>query len=277
MEKIKSYSEHHRLLHGLPTQEHELFFEYLAISPSYFKAHQYVTGSANDSEIFASIYKWDVVLKIYSICGDVFTTTFDQWWKSCGQSLFYVPNKDVGYLPNGPMKLRVNKVNTYTLKKGISLVHWKSFFETKNNKKIENWYLGVTASLRSKWNDELRKNRGKTAINVEAREAMGMLVSKKLKETLYLAENAARGEFPSLTPINSGLKFNSHDQITAQNLSSKAHIDEIENANRQGLPSPFKKAARKFTRNKRLIKKEVERQVRLRLDEELKKLKTLHK
>jgi hypothetical protein len=80
-----------------------------------------------------------------------------------------------------------------------------------------------------------------------------------------------------LTPINSGLKFNSHDQITAQNLSSKAHIEEIENAKRQGLPSPFKKAARKFTRNNRLIKKEVERQVRLRLDEELKKLKTLHK
>ena len=275
MEKIKSYSEHHRLLHGLPTQEHELFFAYLAISPSYFKAHQFITGLANNSEVFTSILKWDVVLKTYSICGDVFTTTFDQWWKNCGQSLFYLPNKDGGYLPNGPMKLMVNKINTSTLIKGISLVKFKSFFETKNKVKIENWRLGVEASVRSKWRDELRKNRGKTAINLEAREALGMLVSKKLKETLYLAENAARGEFPSLTPINSGLKFNSHDQITAQELSSQAHIDEIANAESQGLPSPFKKAARRFARNKRMIKKEVERQVRQRLDEEMKKINLL--
>ena len=151
---------------------------------------------------------------------------------------------------------------------------FKSFFETKNNKKIANWRLGVEASLRSKWNDELRENRGKTAINVEARDAMGMLVSKKLKETLYLAENAARGEFPSTVPINTGLKFNSHDQISAQRLSSQAHIHEFSKIEREGLPSPFKKAARKFARNRKIIKKEVERQVQQRLEEEIKKLRT---
>ena len=128
MEKIKSYSEHHRLLHGLPSQEHELFFAYLAISPSYFKAHQYMTGSAKDSEIFAAILKWDIVLKTYSTCGDIFTTTFDQWWTSCGQSLFYVLNKEGGYSPEGPIKLMVNKINKETLIKGLSLVNWKSFF-----------------------------------------------------------------------------------------------------------------------------------------------------
>ena len=274
MEKIKSYSEHHRLLHGLPTQEHELFFAYLAISPSYFKAHQYLTGSAKDSKNFTAILKWDIVLKTYSTCGDVFTTTFDQWWTSCGQSLFYIPNKEGGYSPEGPIKLLVNKINKETLIKGLSLVNWKSFFETKNNKKIANWRLGVEASLRSKWNDELRENRGKTAINVEARDAMGMLVSKKLKETLYLAENAARGEFPSTVPINTGLKFNSHDQISAQRLSSQAHIHEFSKIEREGLPSPFKKAARKFARNRKIIKKEVERQLEQRLEEEIKKLRT---
>lgn len=109
---------------------------------------------------------------------------------------------------------------------------------------------------------------------MEARDAMGMLVSKKLKETLYLAENAARGEFPSTVPINTGLKFNSYDQISAQKLSSQALIDEFSKIEREGLPNPFKKAARKFARNRKIIKKEVERQVQQRLEEEIKKLRT---
>ena len=147
------------------------------------------------SKNFTAILKWDIVLKTYSTCGDVFTTTFDQWWTSCGQSLFYIPNKEGGYSPEGPIKLLVNKINKETLIKGLSLVNWKSFFETKNNKKIANWRLGVEASLRSKWNDELRENRGKTAINVEARDAMGMLVSKNSRKLCILQKTLREENF----------------------------------------------------------------------------------
>jgi hypothetical protein len=39
-----------------------------------------------------------------------------------------------------------------------------------------------------------------------------MLVSKNLKEALVIAENAARGRFPSLEPIETGLSFD-YEQI----------------------------------------------------------------
>ena len=68
--------------------------------------------------------------------------------------------------------------------------------------------------LKSKWADELKTATKNTQDNLEARTSLGILVSKHLKEAFYLAENAARGIFPSLEPIDTGLSFD-YEQIWA--------------------------------------------------------------
>jgi len=45
-----------------------------------------------------------------------------------------------------------------------------------------------------------------TAKNLDARERVGQLVSKMIKEALYLSENAARGSFPNMSPVQ-GVSF----------------------------------------------------------------------
>ena len=252
-----SISDQHRLTHGIHYDEHEFFYEYLLISPSYQKAHQVMSGQTVSEDVIKNISEWDLVLKTYALCGDVYSMTFLKWWNSIGRGVFYTQLDDGTYTPNGSLLLLKNKINVLTLIKGFVLVNFKSNYEIPEEKRVENWRLAVECSIPSKWTDQLKPNSKKTLENLEARTALGFLVSKKLKEALYIAENAARGQYPSNKPIKSGLIFN-YEQIHRIGLvMAELFLQELRERNKKGLGLHFTAAVKKFRRKQTKQKKSV--------------------
>lgn len=267
MKNNQNIGEMHRLEHGLHFDEHEFFYEYLLISPSYQMAHQVMNGEIKDAARIESVANWDKVLQTYALCGDVYSMPFLKWWDSIGRGIFYTQQSDGTYLHQGSFALLTNKVNVLTLVKGYVLVNNKSSTERFEGKRIENWRLGVESNVPSKWTQQLKRNSKKTHDNLEARTTLGILVSKKLKEALYLAENAARGEFPSITPVASGLEFD-YDQIyEVGKTMNQLFLQEWGERTNAGLgfhkPAVVKKYQRKQKADKK-IQLEVERQIKLR-------------
>ena len=267
----KNIGEQHRLEHGLPDDEHQLFFDYLQISPSYQLAHKLKTGQLAPNQESSRITDWELVLKTYAIAGDVFSVTFLQWWEAVGRNVFYHQQPDGSYLSEGPIRLQINKLNIMTLIKGPVLVCFKAIGERSEvveNNKVDNWRLGVECNVPSKWTEGLKKNSKKTQDNLEARTALGGLVSKKLKEALYIAENAARGIYPSNQKIKTGLKFNGDEIFRIESNNSKLFLIELKKRNKVGLGLHLTSVVKKYHRkqaNKKKIEKEIERQVQLRL------------
>ncbi|PUE36790.1 hypothetical protein [Limnohabitans sp. Hippo4] len=267
----KNIGEQHRLEHGLPDDEHQLFFDYLQISPSYQLAHRLKTTQHDLDQEPSHVSNWNEVTKTYAICGNVFSVTFLQWWELNGRLAFYQQQEDGTYLPQGPLKLEVNKLNTMTLIKGPILVCFKAIDERSTiveRNRVENWRLGVECNIPSKWTKVLKKNSKKTLDNLEARTALGVLVSKKLKEALYIAENAARGIFPSNAKISTGLVFDGDEIYRIEKNNTALYFAEIKIRNNAGLghhlTSAVKKYQRKQASNKK-IEQEIERQVQIRL------------
>lgn len=90
----------------------------------------------------------------------------------------------------------------------------KIYFKPSNTndysdwKKDEHWKLAKISSLKSSYLNQIKINSKKKLSNVKTRNYLSMLVSKNIKSAYFLAENAARGKFPSLDPIDSGIQFN---------------------------------------------------------------------
>jgi hypothetical protein len=220
------------------TDKEESFFDFLMISPSYQLAHKLRTKGDRSigKEQLPSDFK--KVLEIYDLCGDIFSRNFEGWWEERGRDLLrrrdyqgdliaypvdltYSANKlvdeftafvnqakaDRKFNRSPDISFLTNKVRISALHARLALVNDKGRIERKTGKKISNWRLGVEVKLKSKWADELKAVTKNTIENLEARINLGILVSKHLKEALYLSENAARGIFPSLIPIDSGLSF----------------------------------------------------------------------
>jgi hypothetical protein len=207
------------------------------------------------------------VLKTYVQCGDIYTTPFLKWWDGIGRDLFYTRQNDGSYLSIGSMRLLTNKVNEATLLQAVALVNDKARIQNKDGKRIENWRLGVEVSLRSKWTKQLKSSTKKTHDNLEARTTLGILVSKKLKEAFYIAENAARGSFPSITPIESGLEFDYPALYELVNVNLNMDTLEKRELKSAGLYVPKTYFARKVKPKLDKAKKiqiEVERQIKLR-------------
>ena len=267
----KNIGEQHRLQHGLPNDEHQFFYEYLQISPSYQRAHKLKTGQLVPNQESFQISDWDQVLRTYSIAGDVFSLTFLQWWDAVGRNVFYTQQPDGSYLSEGQMSLKNNKLNIMTLIKGPVLVCFKAIDERSTvveSNRVENWRLGVDCNIPSKWTKVLKKNSKKTLDNLEARTALGVLVSKKLKEALYIAENAARGIYPSNAKIRTGLEFDGDEIYRIQKNNTTLFLAEMKERNKVGLGYHFTAVAKKFNRKydaKQKLESEIERQVQLRL------------
>jgi hypothetical protein len=267
MKNNQSIGEIYRLQNGLSNDEHELFHEYLLISPSYQLAHKVMSGQAVDTAVIDGVSKWDSVLETYAVCGDVFSMPFLRWWETIGRGVFYTQKEDSTYTIKGSLRLLSNKVRIKTLMEGVALVNDKARLEIKKGKRIENWRLGVEVSLRSKWTKQLKSSTKKTHDNLEARTTMGILVSKKIKEALYIAENAARGSFPSTTPIDSGLEFNYYALYYLVKANLIKDLSERLARKRNGLYIPKTYFARKVKPKLDKAKKiqiEVERQIKLR-------------
>jgi hypothetical protein len=67
--------------------EHEWFFNYLRISPSYQLAHAIFLGEKKKSSS-RHIPQFSEVMSTYKLFGDVFNTNFPAWWETRAHQLF---------------------------------------------------------------------------------------------------------------------------------------------------------------------------------------------
>ncbi len=237
------------------TDKEEVFFEFLLMSPSFQLAYKLRTQGLNKEEKSLLPSDFNRVLEIFDLCGNIFETDFDSWWEDRGRDLLRSSNqyedliaypvdlsKSANILikeftnfvsevkslrkskPTSPITILTNKTRLQALHLRLALVNDKGRLEWKSGKKIENWRLGVEVDIKSKWTTELKTATKNTIDNLEARTSLGILVSKHLKEALYLAENAARGVFPSVEAIDTGLTFDFEKTwLLAKNQIKLAH------------------------------------------------------
>jgi hypothetical protein len=237
------------------TDKEEVFFEFLLMSPSFQLAYKLRTQGLNKEEKSLLPSDFNRVLEIFDLCGNIFETDFDSWWEDRGRDLLRSSNqyedliaypvdlsKSANILikeftnfvsevkslrkskPTSPITILTNKTRLQALHLRLVLVNDKGRLEWKSGKKIENWRLGVEVDIKSKWTTELKTATKNTIDNLEARTSLGILVSKHLKEALYLAENAARGVFPSVEAIDTGLTFDFEKTwLLAKNQIKLAH------------------------------------------------------
>jgi len=140
--------------------------------------------------------------------------------------------------------------------------------EKKSGKKVEHWQLAVVWGITSSWTKQLKVDDKKTHANLEARTALGILVSKKLKEALYLVENAARGRFPFIEPIKSGLTLKDAEILEITDLQYELNSKNKKDRKAKGLYVPKSYYLRKILPTWKLEmekKREIEKQVRLKL------------
>lgn len=286
----------------LPTIEHNLFFQYLIISPSYWKAHLIRKGELreDDKSVPKDIKK---VLKIYDLFGDIFFTPFEVWWEATGCNLFYSGTDiktlnitiDITKSKNGLLKqieekiddaqlrrkqaikpkvsLAINKIQPFSLFEKLLLIEEKAKAFRDGNPKLENWKIALIVNLETKWKSKLNENSRLTSRNEVARAYLGMLVSKNIAEAVAVAENAARGDFPSKVGAPSRMRL---DYEHLSKLFFERFIEEVEymwetsTAGRaikhhdytNAMMKELKKKMRSKKRLDRLVEKEVAKRVR---------------
>jgi hypothetical protein len=226
-------------VHQMPDLEHELFFDYLTISPSYQYAHEIRSKKNSIKEKDLRKTNFSKVLDTYEVMGCVFSLTFDEWWTKIGQFVFVdegkfsklnftlnmLSDKSVlmnqiesaidrykEILANNNKKIQVqnNKINIDNLNFLKHLVVIKGAQEFHEKKSLPDWMVGVYAadyrpnskyaeSFINRYPDlftstiSLDKNKN----NERDRMLLGQLVSRQLKESIVISENAAYGIFPS--------------------------------------------------------------------------------
>ena len=221
-----NFGDRWKNLNQLPTVEHNLYFQYLIVSPSYWKAHLIRKGelSLTDKTLPKDI---KAVLKTYDQFGDIFTTPFEVWWEQTGCNLFYsdadlttlsltldITKPKQALMEQVDLKiseaqkrqkkskrakafLEVNKIQPFSLFEKLQLIEEKASAYLEGNPGLENWRIALSANLQTKWKRGIKEDSKLTASNEKVRAYLGMLVSKNIAEALIVAENAARGKFPS--------------------------------------------------------------------------------
>ena len=217
----------------LPNYKHEFMFSYLQISTSYWLAHRVIGLGENiaEAELPAD---FDQVLNTYRLIGNVFQKEFYEWWLEGGKDVFATNKKKLFWLGIDPNKSRevlqkefdaflnkldansqtsdkivfqVNKIRMDSLDHRHDLVHERAWRLGKHWEKEPLWKLIRWGQYPSERRKEIRINSKRKSSNVEVRAYLTMLASKSLKIALYIAENAARGIFPSQEPLESALDF----------------------------------------------------------------------
>lgn len=247
MSFFKTISNPWGIVYLMPDLEHELFFDYLTLSPSYQYANQIREDKKTREEKRLLKTHFKKVFKTYDIVGNIFFITFDEWWTKHGQFIFIDKNKfsnlnftlnmlkskkeilsevseavDIykKILSNEKEKIKFikSKININNLSFLKHLVSIKSGQEFNEKKSLPDWIVGVYAAdyrPNSKY-AETFINRypdlfmstfslEKKKSNERDRQLLGQLVSRQLRESLLIAENAAHGIFPekkSLTDID---------------------------------------------------------------------------
>lgn len=235
-----------------PNIEHLIFHQCLILSKSYEIAHRI---RANKIRKIDSIPKdIDLVLKIYDLTGNVYGQPFEKWWLKKGHHIFY-DNKPLKRISltldleknttqliskvseairlakesnkkSGSNKItfRVNKIRPVSMFYRLFLVEDRCHY-LKEGRDLPYWKLATEMNFPS--NRVVALNKGIRNIDEanKAREYLSMLVSRKLVEAKFLAENAARGIFPSISPFSSALNF---DYASLVKIVDTQELVEIE-------------------------------------------------
>lgn len=212
---------------NLPNLEHEFFFKYLLVSPSY----QLVSKLIESGERVPK--KYSDVLETYKIVGDVTKLPFGIWWESYGYKFFNKPVKHRIYFDvdttlskssvvlefknlvdelyktssvnSNSISFVSNKVRIWTLDSRLLYLIEKANDASLDGVKKPGWRLFDYAELASK--NSIRARNKRSSLNTDNRTYLTMLTSRYLKEALNISENAARGIFPSLENADSDLSF----------------------------------------------------------------------
>jgi len=249
-----NFQDRWKNLNQLPTVEHNLFFQYLIVSPSYWKAHLIRKGdlSIRDKGLPKDI---GTVLKTYDLFGDIFTKPFEIWWNQTGSDLFYsdanittlnitldiTKSKQI-LIEQVELKisqaqelqkkskkpkvfLLVNKIQPFSLFEKLQLIEEKTRAYLDGNSGLENWRIALLANLQTKWKNKINEDSKLTRGNGKARAYLGILVSKNMAEARDVAENAARGRFPSKDKTPSEVHFD-FDHLSK--LFRERFIEEVQ-------------------------------------------------
>jgi hypothetical protein len=249
-----NFGDRWKNLNQLPTVEHNLYFQYLIVSPSYWKAHLIRKGdlSIGDKELPKDI---KAVLKTYDIFGDIFTKPFEIWWEQTGCDLFYseadattlniavditkskkILMEQIALRISEAQErqkkskkpkafLEVNKIQPFSLFEKLQLIEQKASAYLDGNPGLENWRIALMVNLQTKWKRGIKEDSKLTSSNEKARAYLGMLVSKNIAEALIVAENAARGKFPCKESINYQMRF---DFDNLSKLLRERFIEEVQ-------------------------------------------------
>lgn len=235
MKNIVVFGSKWREVADLANYKHEYLFKFLQISPSYQLAYRRITLKEKIAKRELP-NDFDLVVSIYKNIGNVFDLNFVEWWLQKNELCFanerinkrlligvditkskedlmyefekLVDKSKLSLLNINPASynLKINKIRLQSLRDRHYLVESKAEFYF-NKRQEEHWKLAKFIGIGSKWTESLRLNSKKTKINLQARNYLSILVSKNLKEALYLSENAARGNFPLIEKIETDLRF----------------------------------------------------------------------
>jgi hypothetical protein len=290
MKNLFGFGSGWRQVTGNANYKHEYMFYYLMISPSYWLAHRqvYLNECIPESELPND---FDNVLTMYKKFGDVYSRHFIEWWDQTGKDLFAEKNTKDRILisidptkpkqellddfmellerldsrekktPSSKIHFEVNKIRVTSLHNRFQLVLAKAEFFQNKIKKEQLWKLAKYIGINSTKTKEIRLNSKKTSANLETRTYLSILASKNLSDALCIAENAARGKFPSLEPIKSGLKFDYVTIKKQQDLYAKRTwgllVEEEKNKKDYSkILSPSNATKRIKTKNEKMLEED---------------------
>ena len=220
-----------------PSIEHLLFYRFLLISKSYETAHLIRTGKIKKYE---SGLRKDLldVLRVYDLVGDIYQLPFQVWWAKVGQNIFYQSkpikkmtltidlSKGEEYVQERVKKtiskafvlnqnksskgiqFMTNKIRAKALFHKLEIIRERARLSLGNNKNLaSNWRIGVKVGFGSKYIPELLSGIEDVKRANEVRSYLGVFISQKFSEANLIAENAARGDFPSTKPLEFALDF----------------------------------------------------------------------
>lgn len=218
-----------------PEIEHLMFYQFLLVSKSYEIAHQIRSNKLDKSETVPSDI--DTVLRTYDLVGNIYSKPFEIWWEAKGHQLFKekIPIsrltinldlrkskakllREVGdAISKGKelsdskstnfIKFTINNIRPSSLFHKLQLVEEKAAMYREGGKPIPNWKVGLNVNFGSKHITRLNKGIKNLYEMNKTREYVGKFVCQKLLEARWIAENAARGEFPVEQAIDSALNF----------------------------------------------------------------------
>jgi len=220
-------------LNQLPELEHELFYEFLLLSPSYRLCHKLRLKEVRYQKSSLPP-EWDLVKRTYDICGDIYTVGFEQWWTQTGHRIFFARSnskviialdfsqprqnleKELSRIVNmgyqnaqdglNRLSLLSSKIRVDTLVRRRNLVQCRAENEI-SGRPYNGYQLAFLANIASEhWGTT--KRLGKlTSLSLTARTQLTELVSRQINEARLIAENAARGRFPSKSKITTPIDF----------------------------------------------------------------------